>query len=337
MPPRSIKGNITIDILRKFPDAPHRQLAKILIRDNPILFNDEENARSCLRYYAGAIGNFNRKYATTKDMFRDKEKGKMLRTNPFGLPKSQMDNWKPMRFPITKGRGMMLYDTHIPYQDNQAITISLQWGIDNQYTDFIYLGGDIADCYQLSRFERDPRKRKFKQDLDDCKKFLDALRKAYPKAIIIWKDGNHERWLDRYLKIKAPELLDLDEWIWDNYLGLKERGIIHVEEDIPLYVGKLSVLHGHELQGTQTTVNPARGAYLKAMECVILGHFHRTSQHAEMSLSRRLDTAWSVGALCCLWPEYSRLNKWNSGFAALEVDGSDFEVENKRIVKGTVR
>ena len=35
--------------------------------------------------------------------------------------------------------------------------------------------------------------------------------------------------------------------------------------------------------------------------------------------------------------EYARINKWNHGFAGLEFDGNDFEIENKRIVKGAVR
>jgi hypothetical protein len=30
------------------------------------------------------------------------------------------------------------------------------------------------------------------------------------------------------------------------------------------------------------------------------------------------------------------LNKWNHGFAFIEIDGEDFQVQNKRIYKGKV-
>lgn len=257
----------------------------------------------------------------------------MKESNPFGLPKSHNDNWKPMRFPVKKGRGMLLFDAHIPYHDVRAVTMALQWGKENGYTDYLFLGGDMIDCYMLSKFEKDPRKRHFRNELDDFSKFLDVLQKEYPNAIIIWKHGNHEDRLERYLKAKAPELFHLKDFIWDEYLGLSKRGVILVEADVPLFVGKLNLIHGHELKGASSQVNPARGAYLKAVECILEGHYHRTSMHAQNSFSRRLDTAWSVGCLCCLWPEYARINNWNYGFAGMEVNGNDFEIENMRIIE----
>jgi hypothetical protein len=46
---------------------------------------------------------------------------------------------------------------------------------------------------------------------------------------------------------------------------------------------------------------------------------------------------WSTGCLADLRPEYARLNKYNWGFAAVDVhaDGS-FDVQNMRITKGGV-
>jgi predicted phosphodiesterase len=334
---RTIKGDIVIKILEKFPNTSHRQLARMLYRDNPLVFKDENEAYTRVRYYSGSSGKFNQKHIANKNLFRDREVGEMLKNNPFGLPASDMDNWKPLRFPIQEGRVLGLWDGHIPYHDQRAITIALQWGIDNGYTDGVFLGGDWMDCYQLSRFDRDPTKKKFIDELEDFKRFLDAIGRAYPNADIIWKHGNHESHLERYFKVKAPELFGLDKFIWNKFLDLEQRGVTIVEHDVPLYVGKLNIIHGHELRGSNSQVNPARGAYLKAVECVIEGHWHRTSMHAETSFSRRLDTCWSVGCLCSLYPEYSRINKWNHGFAGMEIHGKDFDIENKRIVQGTVR
>jgi predicted phosphodiesterase len=309
----------------------------MLYRDNPLVFKDEHEAYKRVRYYAGSDGKFNQKFAVTKNLFRDREVGEMLRQNPFGLPASSMDNWKPMRFPLQSGRVLALGDAHMPYHDQKAITLALQWGIDNGYTDAVFLAGDMLDCYQLSRFDRDPSKPKFIQELECFKRFLDAIHKAMPSAVVIWKHGNHESHLTRYFKTKAPELFGLQEFIWDKYLDLEQRGVTIIKEDVPLYVGKLNIIHGHELLGSNSQVNPARGAYLKSVECIIEWHWHRTSMHAETSFSRRLDTAWSVGCTCSLWPEYTRINKWNHGFAGMEIRGKDFDIENKRIVQGMVR
>lgn len=42
--------------------------------------------------------------------------------------------------------------------------------------------------------------------------------------------------------------------------------------------------------------------------------------------------------MCDLAPDYARLNKWNHGFALVEVrDDGEFDVENLRIVGDTVR
>jgi hypothetical protein len=48
---------------------------------------------------------------------------------------------------------------------------------------------------------------------------------------------------------------------------------------------------------------------------------------------------WSTGCLCDLTPDYSRVNRWNHGFAVVEVDeAGSFNVDNLRISKkGEIR
>jgi predicted phosphodiesterase len=331
---RTILGDITLELISRFPDVSQRQLSRMLYRDNPSVFLDLEAARTAVRYYTGTIGAKNRSRATTTHLFRDPERGQALQCNPFGLPQPDNDNWKPVKLPVTKGRGILLYDIHLPFHDLHALTLSLKWSTKNKFNDFIILPGDLLDCYQLSKFNKDPRQRDFISELDMLKKFFEVLRKKFPHAVIIWKHGNHESRLERYFQCKAPELFGLKDFIWNKYLELDKYDVQLIEADIPIYVGKLNIIHGHEMPGSYSVVNPARGAYLKAMECIIEGHFHRTSHHNEKSFSDRLDSAWSVGCLCNLHPPYLRNNKWNSGFAAMEVDGKDFTIRNWRIVEG---
>jgi len=330
-----LSGEIVKQLIEKYHKIPISQMARIAQRENPLVFNSIDHARSVIRYYMGSHGEHNRK--SQPIILRSPEESLQNKLNPFGLPESRNDNWAPMPFPIKRGNGLILADIQIPYHDMEALTLAIKWGKDSLYTDFILLLGDIVDCYQLSKFEKDPNKRRFKGELDDTNIFIDILQKQFPKAQIIFKMGNHENRLDRFLMRKSPELTEFKDYIWEKELRVKERGMIMVPHDVPLTVGKLNIIHGHELKGTSTVVNPARGAYLKAMECILEAHWHRTSQHAEMSFSRRLDTAWSIGCLCCLWPEYARINKWNHGVCGMKVDGKDFEIDNKRIFEGMIR
>ncbi len=329
----SVQGSTAINYLERFPAVPSRQLARKLFKENPLVFKNFESTYARVRYYRQEMGKKGRRNHPSTAFVRTAEQKK----NPYGLPESHSDNWKPMRFPVKNGRGLIIADLHIPYHDIGATTIAMKWGIDNRYTDFVLIDGDLQDCLELSRFQKDPKQRTFKQELNDVNVFLDSLQKHFPKAQIIYKQGNHDIRLNRYLRSKAVELFDMENWIWETALKIKERGIITVEHDVPLYVGKLNIIHGHEIAGASTAVNPARGAYLKAMECILVAHWHRSSMHPETSFSRRLDTAWSAGCLCCLWPEWSRLNKWNHGCAGLTIDGNDFEVDNKRIFQGMIR
>jgi hypothetical protein len=101
-------------------------------------------------------------------------------------------------------------------------------------------------------------------------------------------------------------------------------------------VGKLPVFHGHELpKGLVNAVNPARGAFLRMIESVIIGHHHRSSSHVEYNWKHEPINCWSVACLCDLTPEYARINKWNLGHAIIEVESDDnFSVHNFKQLAG---
>jgi hypothetical protein len=154
---------------------------------------------------------------------------------------------------------------------------------------------------------------------------------------VIWKYGNHDERYENYLLTKAPELLDVEGVSLPSLLKLSEMGVEVITGKRPIYAGALTLLHGHELNGgISAPVNIARGLFLRAKACAIQGHNHQTSEHSEVDVRRKLVTTWSLGCLCQLHPEYARFNKWNHGFAFLNVDGKDFEIRNRRILDGEV-
>lgn len=158
-------------------------------------------------------------------------------------------------------------------------------------------------------------------------------------AVIYFIQGNHEERLEKYLKIKAPELFGLEEFRLDMLLGLGERGIHWIQDRRYLQAGKLNILHGHEIGGGAISpVNASRTLFLKTKSNTLAGHRHQTSEHSEPTIDGDIIACWSVGCLSDLHPYYWRIgHKWNQGAAHIRTypDG-DFKVFNFRIFNGKV-
>lgn len=207
--------------------------------------------------------------------------------------------------------------------------------------DTLVINGDLADWYDLSRWEKNPENRiGFKEEMEGVKATLEYLRSHFRRQRIIYKYGNHEeRWM-KFIWAKAAELWDVPALQMHNLLELEKLGIEWVADQQIIMLGELPVLHGHELpKGISSPVNAARGAYMRTKHTVLVGHSHQTSGHCEPDLFHSECFVWSTGCLCDMTPEYARINRWNWGFARADVakDGS-FNVTNYRISKsGEVR
>ena len=60
---------------------------------------------------------------------------------------------------------------------------------------------------------------------------------------------------------------------------------------------------------------------MRVQETILCGHWHRTSEHTETTgISRKVSSCWSVGCLCDLSPDYAIVNRWNHGFAIVDID-----------------
>jgi predicted phosphodiesterase len=251
------------------------------------------------------------------------------------LPESHATDWTAFELTGVR-RVLVLSDVHVPYHDEVALNAALAHG-DEFNPDAVLLNGDIADFYRVSRYQKDPDRRSFQQELDAVRQFLAHLRARFPRSRIVYKLGNHEeRWWS-YLWQRAPELMGVDFASFGVMVQAEQHRIELVSEQRPVQLGHLTVLHGHELpKGLTNPVNPARGAFLRALDIVLMGHQHRTSEHTETTMTGRTITCWSTGCLCSLTPEYMRINRHNHGFATVTMaeNGMDFSVQNHRIRKG---
>jgi hypothetical protein len=159
----------------------------------------------------------------------------------------------------------------------------------------------------------------------------------FPNAKIYFKLGNHDERLERYLKVKAPELLNLDCLSLGQLLDVNRFKVEIVPDRRIATVGYLYIVHAHEFGKGSGGVNPARWLYLKGKEMSMCAHFHRTSEHTEKSMADNVISCCSVACLCDLRPEYLPINNWNHGFARINrLDGKRFQVFNKKIIDGKV-
>jgi predicted phosphodiesterase len=333
---RTPKQSVCIELLQRFPDAATKTLANMASRDNRSLFHTSEEARRVIRYLRGASGNSDRKKRPESPLLRAPQKP----ADPFDeLPEALShfeDGWGAV---VIDGPCdvLDLSDIHIPYHHRNSLLVALQYGRDRS-PDIVYINGDLADFFSISFWEKDPRQRKLAEEIKTVREFLRVLRAAFPKARIIVKKGNHEERWERYLSVKAPELLGVDDFQMEKVLRYEDHGIESIGDRRPVKFGKLNKIHGHEYRfNISNPVNPARGFFLKAKTHVMGSHLHQTSQHSEKNLEGHVVSSWSIGCLCDLNPDYSPLNNWNHGFGFSSFDKyGAFQVDNLKIIDGKV-
>jgi len=320
-------------LCKKYPTHSTLGLAKKLANDHPECFK-VETARSMVRVIRGANGKHQRSYAT-----QTRKKGKAGEV-PAKPPKSIAESWQP--FDLGSGiKVAVISDVHIPYHSEIAFETAVK-DLKQRKPDVLLINGDFADFYTVSRWQKDPRKRRMSEELKIVMEGLTWLRQEFGKNCrIVYKYGNHEERWDHFIWNRAPEVYDLPQCQIHNLLEFERLGIEYVDEQRFVMAGKLPIAHGHELPKGMglSPVNMARGVFLRTIHTMLVGHGHRTSGHAESNVWHDEVFCWSTGCLCDMSPEYARVNKWNWGYAFVEVgkDGS-FDVDNLRISKrGEVR
>ena len=322
----SVASQLALDACNQFPSAPTRSIATILWERDKACFTSYEHARGLVRYHRGESGDADRKKVA-----------EIIPTTKFKAPPSDAKPPKPYVW-THEGVGTILADVHLPYHDEDALDTAVCYAMEHDATAFLLILGDFIDHYSLSRFVRDPRRRRFPEEVELARDTLAALGEVFDT--VVYKAGNHERRYIDYMCTKAPELLGLPGFEYDAVMGLDDLGAAWVNWNRVIHVGEhLTLLHGDEYGGGRgSPVNAARGLLLRAKTCAMCGHFHTTSEQPGKTIRQDSLFCWSLGCLCDLHPEYAPLNEWNHGFALLDYrGGDDWEVENRRIVGGKVR
>ena len=194
--PRSPARDIAEQVCREMPDVGSLTIGKRLRAEYSAHFSSVESARSMVRLIRGNMGNAKRRLATQP------QPNTAAGVAP-KLPPSQADSWK--RFDIDgPARILSLSDCHIPYHSTEAIEAAVKFG-QGFGPSVVLLNGDWCDFYNVSRWQKDPSKRSFVDELEQCERSFEWLRSKFPQARILLKYGNHEDRYDAFILQRAPE------------------------------------------------------------------------------------------------------------------------------------
>jgi len=327
------KSDIAREWRRKHPETPSLKLARLIMTSkDSVAFKSVEDARYRLRYIEGKTGLKRKQHIKDTPFVKDEPRP----YNPYKIPASDESEYTP--FVITGHKRLAVFsDIHVPYHSIEAITAAVKF-CKKEKPDGLLLNGDSIDFYRLSRFSKDPRKRNFAGELDTFKALIEVFEREL-NCKIYFKVGNHEERYENFLNEKAGELKGVEEFEFENIIKARARGIGFISDKRVIKINELHGIHGHEyVGGISAPVNPARGLFLRGKTSCFQGHNHQTSEHTEPTMAGKMITTWSIGCLSELHPAYMPLNKWNHGFALIDLDpnGEGYEFRNKRIYKGEV-
>lgn len=322
---------IILEYIAKYPDAPARVLARKIFQENKQFFDSQEKVYGRIKYYFGVNGNYCRSRIKTDTFLREsKQYTKML-------PESSAEKRQRYKLPIGIKRLGVFGDVHIPYQDNEAL-LTMFDKFEEEQVDAIYINGDLLDFYSLSFHEKDPRKARFKDEIQAGKEFLEYVRDRFSGIPIYYIPGNHENRLERFLRTKAIELLDMDEFRLDVLLQVGATRIEYIPFRTRVSFGNYLIEHGDKIPGAGGVV-PARTALMRLKTNVIINHFHKTSSSSQRVYDVENSSTingYSLGCMCELEPEYLEINEWNHGFAILYKEENNVSVRNFKIENGII-
>lgn len=328
-----IKTDTAIEFRRKHgsgEEMPTTKLARIMYKEAHPMFKDFQDARYVLRRIEGKTGT--KKPGKTRSDFLMKENRPI---NPYKLPDSDEEPFEPY-FIRGHKRGLILNDLHFPYHSISAISATIEFGISYK-PDFIFINGDLNDFHSLSYFQKDPRKKRFNEELDMAGDFFKTLKNIF-KCKIYFKFGNHEERYQSFLFQKAHELLGVEEFELETLYKNRVPDLEIIKDKRIVDIAGLPFVHGHEFgRGLFSPVNAARGLFLQAKRSAVKGDCHNTSEHPKPDLYGKPMMCFSVGCLCGLTPKWLPINKWNHGFATIDILGENkYKFRNYRIYNGEV-
>ena len=208
---------------------------------------------------------------------------------------------------------LLFQDNHAPFHDKKLHDLLLSF-IEEEQPDNIVIPGDFWDCYLLSRFNKDPRRKMRLQGEIDCAYWLlyEIREAAGDTCKITYLKGNHEERLQKYLWSTAPELADLECLSIDGLLWLDD---LNIEYKDSIDIGKFHIYHGSLVR--QEAGYTAKAEFIKNGCSGLTGHTHRDAKYTRRN--RGGHHVWYENfCMCDLNAEYVKgVANWTQGWSML--------------------
>jgi hypothetical protein len=181
--------------------------------------------------------------------------------------------------------------------------------------DLICQIGDGMDCYTLSSFDRNPRRRSCLQEEADAYRtgFWAPLCRDNPCARKIQLLGNHEERLLRFLWKRAPELAGMRSMTWRRVWEFDEHGL-----DVEIHESSGLLIAGHRAKhGERVSAQAGASARLEMEDHRsdgVSGHTHRYGRATRKDKEGRVTNWWEIGHACrtdIIAAEYVKNPNWN--------------------------
>ncbi len=224
----------------------------------------------------------------------------------------------------------IINDTHNPYQDDEAVALVEKLLVELQPEYLIY-AGDMNDFYQLSSFDKDPKRATNMQaDIDSTKAMFARHAEILPKTKKKLLVGTHEDRLRRFLWSRAPAMETLKALELEELYNLNALDIPLVPYEQGLLInGVFLVLHGDI--ASQDSSATAKNLSKKHGGSGMAGHCHRMGSYFKRDRFGVYGW-WENGCLCKLDPDWIKNPNWQQGFSLVHFKGKRFWVEQVPII-----
>lgn len=215
-------------------------------------------------------------------------------------------------------------DTHIPFADPQAIAV-LHGVIKDARPDIIVNVGDLVDCWQISRFDKDPARVDSLQDnLDEARTHLHQIAQLAPQARRVWLEGNHETRMTRAImgmegaarefgKLRAFQ----EAMTWPHLMQTESIGWEFIPERLQSrtqVLPKIVTKHGNVVR--KWSGWSAKGEWEKYGRSGVSGHTHRLGWFVHRDHNGNANWV-ETGCTCLLEAPYGVDFDWQQGFAVM--------------------
>lgn len=234
-------------------------------------------------------------------------------------------------------RALAMPDTHLQHADPWALNCFLDVLFISK-PHILIIMGDFLDAGGISHWPSNSLEpQRFIPEVIQARELLTLIRMMLPDTEIIYLEGNHEDWINQFIRHgQNPQLFDE---ICKIGMEINLAKLLELEKHkIKLYpmnqlvrIGDASFTHG-----MYTGDNHAKTHLMKIKSSVFIGHTHDTKSFVETSIDGPV-IAQALGCLPRLDPKFLRglLNNWEHAFGdfAFFKDGS-FTHTVPKIIKG---